>query len=85
VRLGFWHAPCQVRRPENCLKGESSCGRSADVSADSNIECYAISLALFDALGTTHPRIKMTILENLLRNVSRMVTRLNQEVAALAL
>jgi glutaminase len=59
--------------------------RSADVRADSNIECYAVSMQVFDELGRTHPRIKMTMLQNLLRNVSRMVTRLNQEVATLAL
>jgi glutaminase len=59
--------------------------RSADVRADRDVECRAVPIAKFDALGQTHPRIKMTILENLLRNVSRMVNRLNQEVAALAL
>jgi glutaminase len=59
--------------------------RSADVRADGDVECYAVSMRLFEELGRTHPRIKMTMLENLLRNVSRMVTRLNQEVATLAL
>jgi glutaminase len=59
--------------------------RSADVRADTAVECYVVSIALFDELGETAPRIKMTMLENLLRNVSYMVTRLNQEVAALAL
>jgi glutaminase len=59
--------------------------RSADVRADSDIECYAVSIDAFEELGRTHPRIKMTILANLLRNVSRMVSRLNQEVAALAM
>ena len=38
----------------------------------------------FDTLGEKHPLIKMTLLENLLRNVARMVTRLNVEVASLA-
>lgn len=59
--------------------------RSADVRADRDVECYAISMALFDDLGETAPRIKMTMLANLLRNVSRMVMRLNQEIATLAL
>lgn len=59
--------------------------RSADVRADTDVECFAISIALFDELGESAPRIKMTMLENLLRNVSRMVTRLNQEVMTLAL
>jgi glutaminase len=59
--------------------------RSADVRADREVECYAISIALFDEMGESAPRIKMTMLQNLLRNVSRMVARLNQEVATLAL
>jgi glutaminase len=58
--------------------------RSADVRADTTVECCALSTAAFDRLGETHPAIKAAVLENLLRNVSRMVVRLNQEVATLA-
>jgi len=58
--------------------------RSADVRADGAVECLAVSVARFEELGRTHPRIKMTVLANLLRNASRMVNRLNSEVAKLA-
>jgi glutaminase len=58
--------------------------RTADVRADKAVECYSMSIAEFDRLGETHPRIKMTFLENLLRNVSQMVSKLNQEVTTLA-
>ncbi len=57
--------------------------RSADVGADTPVECYALPTTTFDALGNMHPKIKLVLLENLLRNVARMLTRLNQEVATL--
>jgi glutaminase len=58
--------------------------RSADVQADTAATCYALSTQAFDRLGETRPAIKMVVLENLLRNVARMVVRLNQEVTNLA-
>jgi len=58
--------------------------RSADVRADTPVECYALPMATFDALGRTHPTIKLVLLENLLRNVAHMLTRLNQEFTTLA-
>jgi glutaminase len=58
--------------------------RSADVRADGPVECYVLSKKAFDELGRRQPVLKMTLLENLLRNVSRMLTRANQEVATLA-
>jgi glutaminase len=58
--------------------------RTADVRADKAVECYALSIDEYHQLGETHPRIKMTFLENLLRNVSQMVSKLNQEVTTLA-
>jgi glutaminase len=58
--------------------------RTADVRADKPVECCALSISAYDQLGRTHPRIKMTFLENLLRNVSQMVSKLNQEVTTLA-
>jgi len=57
--------------------------RSADVHADTPVECYALPTAAFDQLGETHPRIKLVLVENLLRNVAHMLSRLNQEVATL--
>lgn len=62
------------------LEGAS---RSADVRADKPIECYVLSAAALDRLGNTHPEIKATLLQNMLRNAHQMVSLLNQEVAAL--
>jgi glutaminase len=58
--------------------------RSADVRADTNVECFVLPAAALDTLGAEHPQIKARLLENLLQNLSRIVARLNQEVAALA-
>jgi glutaminase len=57
--------------------------RTADVQADTAVECLVLSVDALARLGDTHPGVKMKILENLLRQVSRTVSRLNQEVAAL--
>jgi glutaminase len=60
------------------------CPRSADVSADSQVLCYALPVEEFDAFGESHPAMKAILLENILRHVSSMLRRLNQEVSALA-
>jgi len=57
--------------------------RSADVRADGDVECWALSVDAFDALGETDPRLKMKLLENLLANVSQMLVHANREIAAL--
>ncbi|MGE0367324.1 MAG: glutaminase A [Candidatus Dadabacteria bacterium] len=59
--------------------------RSADVYADTHVECYLLSTSSFDELGKTHPVIKMTLLQNLLRNFSRMLTMVEREVTTLSL
>jgi glutaminase len=56
--------------------------RTANVRADTEVECFVLSADALDELGVTHPPIKMTLLENLLRNVHRTVKRLSREVAA---
>jgi len=58
--------------------------RSADVRADKPVECYVLSAAAFARLGDTHPKIKVTLLQNMLRSAYQMVSRLNQEVVTLA-
>lgn len=58
--------------------------RTADVRADTTAECYVLPVTALDRLGETHPAIKMKVLENLLRHVSRTVSRLNQELGALS-
>ncbi len=58
--------------------------RTADVRADEPSECWALSVDDFRTLGERHPRVKIAVLENLLRNASQTATRLTREVAALA-
>jgi glutaminase len=58
--------------------------RTADVRADKPVECYVLSAAAFERLGETHPKIKVTLLQNMLRRAYQMVSRLNQEVVTLA-
>jgi glutaminase len=58
--------------------------RSADVRADGRVECYALSMEAFDELAESHPALKLKLLENLLRNVSQMLVRLNRQVIARA-
>ena len=57
--------------------------RTADVRADTVVECCVLSAAALDRLGVAEPRIKTAILENLLRSVHRMVARNNRELATL--
>jgi CRP-like cAMP-binding protein len=58
--------------------------RTADVRADTAVECLVLPAAALDRLGTTHPALKMTILENMLRNVHKVVRRLDRQVTALS-
>jgi CRP-like cAMP-binding protein len=58
--------------------------RSADVTANTPIECYALSLDEFDRLEQVNPILRAKLLTNLLRHVSHTLRRLTQEVAALA-
>jgi len=58
--------------------------RTADVRADKPVECYVLSAAAFDRLGETHPKIKVALLQTMLRNAHKMVTGLTQEVTTLA-
>jgi len=58
--------------------------RSADVHADTAVECRVLSAGAFDRLGDTDPHIKIALLENILRSAYQMVARLNQEATTLA-
>jgi len=58
--------------------------RMADVRADTAVECYVLATSAFDRLAETAPHLKMQILENLLRNVSDMLSRANRELATLS-
>ncbi len=57
--------------------------RSADIRADEDIDCYALSADTFEQLAVSHPLLKLKLLENMLRGAYDTVTRLNQELAAL--
>lgn len=58
--------------------------RSADVRADTDVECYALSCEDFDRLGQLDGNLRATLLNNLLRHMSRMLRRLSREVSTLA-
>jgi glutaminase len=57
--------------------------RTADVRADTPVECLVLSAVELDSLGRTHPALKLALLTNLLRNVHQVVARLGQQVIAL--
>jgi glutaminase len=61
----------------------SRSARSADIRADEAVDCLALSADTFEELGRSHPAIKLTLLENLLRQAYDTVSRLNRELAAL--
>jgi glutaminase len=58
--------------------------RTADVHADTAVECLVLPAAALDRMSATHPTLKMAILENLLRNVHQTVGRLDRQVTALS-
>jgi CRP-like cAMP-binding protein len=57
--------------------------RSADVRADTVVECYALAAADFAGLEEGHPRLMARLLANLLRATADTAVRLTTEVAAL--
>jgi glutaminase len=57
--------------------------RTADVRADSAVECYVLSKAAFDALAQINPDARVGLLENMVRSIAALATSLTNEVAAL--
>lgn len=57
--------------------------RTADVVADSAVDCEVLSIDAFNALGRADP-LRAVLLENLLRIVSRTARRMTGELAMLA-
>jgi CRP-like cAMP-binding protein len=53
--------------------------RSAEVTADTEVECDLLKAEDFDRLGESHPRIKLTILRNMALLLSRNLRKRNQE------
>jgi glutaminase len=58
--------------------------RTADVRADTAIECMVLTTDALERLQRAHPEITIAILRNLLRNTHLTVGRLSREVAALS-
>ena len=58
--------------------------RSATIRADEPVECLSLSLESFDRLTGTRPDLKVALLENFARSLSRRVRRLSNEVSALS-
>jgi CRP-like cAMP-binding protein len=57
--------------------------RSADVRADSPVECCTLSKKAFENLEKTHADLKIGLLQNLLRTTAQTASRLTQEVMTL--
>ena len=53
--------------------------RSAEVTADTEVECDLLKQEDFDKLGESYPQIKLTILRNLALLLSRNLRKRNQE------
>ena len=57
--------------------------RSADVRADTPVECYVLAAEGFARLEQTRPSLMIRLLHNLLQSASHTTMRLTREVAAL--
>jgi glutaminase len=57
--------------------------RSADVRADTTVECYALCASAFASLEIERPKLMIGLPINLLRSNNEMLVRLTSEVAAL--
>src|SRR6266540_367492 len=55
--------------------------RSAMIVADSEVVCDVMGLEAFDRLGTTHPGIKIKLLENLCLCLCRRLRTVNRKLA----
>jgi glutaminase len=58
--------------------------RAADVRADTAVECYELAPGGLERLGQTDPLLKSVLLANLLRTVTRLARRMNDELVLLA-
>ena len=57
--------------------------RSADVRADTPVECWTLTKKAFECLEKTHAQLKIGLLQNLLRTTAQITGRLTREVMAL--
>jgi glutaminase len=58
--------------------------RSARVVAEDALECFALSARDFDALGSTHPEIKVALVSRMLELLSGRLRKANAEIAILS-
>jgi glutaminase len=57
--------------------------RSANIVADTEIECHVLSLENFDLLGKSHPALKIKLLEHLCLDLTRKLRKANRELSVL--
>jgi glutaminase len=57
--------------------------RSATITADTRVDCDLLPLAAIESLGETHPQIRIKILQNLARSLSRKLRKANRELIVL--
>jgi len=55
--------------------------RSAVVTADAGVECDLLKVEDFEALGQSHPHIKIVLLRNLALGLSRQLRKPNREIS----
>jgi glutaminase len=53
--------------------------RSATVVAETDVECHTLKRTDFDALGETHPRIKITLVTNMALSLTRLLRKATRE------
>jgi glutaminase len=58
--------------------------RSADVIADEPTLCYALPIAKFRTLATSHPEIQNKLISNIGRELSARLRRADAEIRSLA-
>ena len=57
--------------------------RSANIVADSDVDCHCLSLEDFIALDKTHPALKIKLLEQLCLDLTRKLRKANRELSVL--
>jgi glutaminase len=57
--------------------------RAASIVADTEVDCDLLSLEDFEALGASHPRIKIRLLENICLDLCRKLRKANRDLSAL--
>jgi glutaminase len=55
--------------------------RSANIVADTDVECDLLELEEFEKLGVSHPTIKIKLLENLSLGLCRKLRKVNRDIS----